>query len=96
MNANHILVFDSGVGGLSICSAIIQRCPSAHITYISDNAAFPYGEKTAQQVITRASEVIHSAYLKHQPDIVVIACNTASTVVLPSVRAELPLSLIHI
>ena len=88
-NKARVLVFDSGVGGLSICREIIARSTNTQLHYLSDNAAFPYGEKTAEQLIDRASRVLLSACKQLQPDIVVIACNTASTVVLPHLRTQL-------
>lgn len=96
MSLSHVLVFDSGVGGLSICQQIIATSVPIKLTYLSDNAGFPYGEKQAAEVIQRASEVIYKAYLRFRPDIVVIACNTASTVVLPTLRAQLPIPVVGV
>ena len=92
----RVLVFDSGVGGLSICREIIARTAQLELHYLSDNAAFPYGEKTAEQLIDRASRVLLSACEQLNPDIVVIACNTASTVVLPSLRTQLSIPIVGV
>jgi len=92
----RVLVFDSGVGGLSICREIIARTANIQLDYLSDNAAFPYGEKTAEQLIDRASRVLLSACKQLNPDIVVIACNTASTVVLPHLRTQLSMPIVGV
>ncbi|MBX2808754.1 MAG: glutamate racemase [Cellvibrionaceae bacterium] len=81
-----ILIFDSGVGGLSIAQAVRQRHPCARIHYACDNAAFPYGTKTEDELITRVHRVLHKLQETIKPDIIVVACNTASTVVLPHIR----------
>lgn len=84
----RILVFDSGVGGLSIFAEIQQKLPYASMIYASDNAAFPYGVKGEVELIARVDAVLHSILAKHLVDIIVIACNTASTLTLPHVRSH--------
>lgn len=84
----HILVFDSGVGGLSIVEAIKKTNPSCHLTYASDNAQFPYGTKETPQLISRVEQVLTSIQKKISADIIVVACNSASTVVLPKIRSH--------
>jgi len=81
---------------LSICQQLIAHPGEAQLLYVSDNAAFPYGEKSAAEVIDRATTVIEKACRRLQPDIVVIACNTASTVVLPSLRARLTVPVVGV
>jgi glutamate racemase len=86
----RILVFDSGVGGLSILDAL-QRHNSttdhAHQwLFCSDNAFFPYGTRQEAELVTRVSTVIAALDLHFQPDVIVIACNTASTVALQTLR----------
>ncbi|GAB1257205.1 glutamate racemase [Aurantivibrio plasticivorans] len=92
----HILVFDSGVGGLSIVADIRQTLPNVSITYASDNAFFPYGIKEDDLLIARVTSVIDALSAKYTPDIIVIACNTASTVVLPSLRATHTLPIVGV
>ena len=82
----HILVFDSGVGGLTIVEAIQAQFPSVSISYASDNKAFPYGTKPEEVLIERVSQLLNQLHKHIQPDLIVIACNTASTVVLPHIR----------
>ncbi|CEE91260.1 glutamate racemase [Xenorhabdus nematophila str. Anatoliense] len=81
-----ILVFDSGVGGLSVYKEIRQLLPDLHYIYAFDNEAFPYGEKTADVIIDRVVKVVDAIQKKHPLAVVVIACNTASTVSLPVLR----------
>ena len=82
----RILVFDSGLGGLSIYQAIRQQHDYCHFIYISDNAAFPYGTKTEEQVIARVSEILKPLEQHYHPDILVIACNTASALALDAIQ----------
>jgi len=81
----RVLVFDSGVGGLSIARAIKQH---SHIDtlYVCDNAAFPYGTKSEKTLIERSKTVLEHLQKQVEADIIVIACNTASTVILPTLR----------
>ncbi|AYA41474.1 glutamate racemase [Xenorhabdus nematophila] len=81
-----ILVFDSGVGGLSVYKEIRKLLPDLHYIYAFDNEAFPYGEKTADVIIDRVVKVVDAIQKKHPLAVVVIACNTASTVSLPVLR----------
>lgn len=81
-----ILVFDSGVGGLSILQEIRQQYPDCFYFYASDNAAFPYGTQSEDTLVDRVDHVVHQLQQYTQADIIVIACNTASTVALPRIR----------
>jgi glutamate racemase len=95
-SAARILVFDSGVGGLSIAREIQQQLPANPLIYASDNAFFPYGTKGETELIERVDKVIN-ALLKHHPaDILVIACNTASTLALPHLRSRLSLPIVGV
>ena len=82
----QVLVFDSGVGALSIIAEIKQQIPLCSITYASDNAYFPYGDKDEASLIERVDRVLKCLETKVRPDIIVVACNTASTVALPKIR----------
>jgi glutamate racemase len=82
----HALVFDSGVGGLSVLREIARLLPHLRLTYAADNAAFPYGLKTEAELVRRVSDVVGRLVAETGPDIVVIACNTASTTALDAVR----------
>ncbi|HQQ64363.1 MAG TPA: glutamate racemase [Pseudomonadales bacterium] len=89
----RILVFDSGVGGLTILSAIQKNIDIRQSThqwiFCSDNAFFPYGTKKDAELIDRVTYVLRALQNQYQPDIIVLACNTASTVALEAVRAKL-------
>jgi glutamate racemase len=82
-----ILVFDSGLGGLTVHAEIVKALPDARYIYIADDAAFPYGRLTPDVCAARVVAVIGHMIVRFQPDIAVIACNTASTVALPALRA---------
>ncbi|WP_257265673.1 glutamate racemase [Endozoicomonas sp. ONNA2] len=84
-----IVIFDSGVGGLSIYQEIKQALPDAPVVYCSDTRGFPYGPKPEQEVIERTSLCLNALAEQFDPSLAVIACNTASTISLPRVRAEL-------
>ncbi|MBI6528429.1 glutamate racemase [Proteus vulgaris] len=83
-----VLVFDSGVGGLSVYREIREKLPDAHYIYVFDNEAFPYGEKSQEFIIDRVVHIISAVAEKHFLAAIVIACNTASTVSLPALRAK--------
>ncbi|WP_257286331.1 glutamate racemase [Endozoicomonas sp. SESOKO1] len=86
---NPIVIFDSGVGGLSIYQEIRQALPYAPVVYCSDIQGFPYGPKPEQEVIERTSLCLNALAEQFDPSLAVIACNTASTISLPRVREEL-------
>ena len=94
--APHILIFDSGVGGLSITDAIMQQHPHASITYAADNAAFPYGAQSEVTLIERVAYVLHQLQNIAQADIIVVACNTASTIALPKIRERFELPIVGV
>ncbi|MCG8709471.1 glutamate racemase [Brenneria sp. 4F2] len=81
-----VLVFDSGVGGLSVYQEIRQLLPDLHYIYAFDNEAFPYGEKPQQFIVDRVLKVVSAIQQRHQLALVIIACNTASTITLPALR----------
>jgi glutamate racemase len=84
-----ILVFDSGVGGLSVLGPIRDRLPDAPIVYVADNGGFPYGTKTEMEVATRVCALLGRLTERYRPRLIVIACNTASTIALAHVRGAL-------
>jgi len=86
MRSPKILVFDSGVGGLTVFREIAQARPDGRFVYVGDDAVFPYGKIGEAALIERVVKVMHDLITQHRPDLVVIACNTASTLVLPALR----------
>ena len=81
-----ILVFDSGLGGLTVLREIVGARPDAHYVYVADDAFFPYGHHGEDQIIARVVPLIGELIEAHAPDLVVIACNTASTLVMSHLR----------
>jgi len=82
------LVFDSGVGGLSVVEEIRRQLPNLALDYVADDMFRPYGEKSAQQLLERLPGLIATLNLMLKPDVIVIACNTASTTALAAIRKE--------
>src|SRR3954462_7783130 len=74
-----ILVFDSGLGGLTVLREIVAARPDAHYVYVADDAFFPYGHHSEEQIIARVVPLVGELIARHAPVLVVIACNTAST-----------------
>lgn len=84
--APKILMFDSGVGGLSVMQEVYKANKQALFYYLFDHECFPYGNKSEVFLKKRVSNLLQSLCSKLQPDLIVIACNTASTIVLPTLR----------
>lgn len=87
--AGPVLVFDSGVGGLSVARAIRAELPGLAIRYVADLAGFPYGDWDPQRLTSHCVALIGDLARAQPPCAVVIACNTASTLILPPLRAAL-------
>ncbi len=85
-----ILVFDSGIGGLTVLREARVLMPDRRFVYIADDAGFPYGgweeDALQERIVTLFSDFIAT----HDPEIAVIACNTASTLVLDELRRAYP------
>ncbi|MDA9548285.1 MULTISPECIES: glutamate racemase [unclassified Bradyrhizobium] len=86
-NSPTILVFDSGLGGLTVLREVVAGRPDAHYVYVADDAFFPYGHHSEDEIIARVVPLMGELIGRHSPDLVVIACNTASTLVLSRLRA---------
>ena len=82
-----LLVFDSGIGGLSVAREIRRVLPGATIDYVADDAGFPYGDWQEAALTGHVVDLVGDLIARHGPDAVVVACNTASTLVLPRLRA---------
>lgn len=83
-----ILVFDSGLGGLTVYREVAAARPDAQFVYAADDAVFPYGAISEPALVARVVAVMENLIEAYRPDLVVVACNTASTLVLPSLRAR--------
>lgn len=81
-----ILVFDSGLGGLTVYREIIAARPAANFVYVADDAAFPYGAMDEAALVPHLVTLMGDLIATHHPELVVIACNTASTIALPDLR----------
>src|SRR3984893_1225291 len=88
--APTILVFDSGLGGLTVFAEVARLLPGARLIYAADDAAFPYGDLEEGALVARVMSVIDRMITRCGPDIVVIACNTASTLALSHLRVRFP------
>ena len=89
-----ILIFDSGVGGLSVLAETRTRLPDAPIVYAADSAGFPYGTKSAAEIAARVPALLGRLAERYEPALIVIACNTASTIALDGVRAALAVPIV--
>lgn len=97
-SAPRVLIFDSGVGGLTIAHEVNALCPGITIDYLSDNVGFPYGNKSSDFIVQRCLDLL--SYMQqnceHGWDLIIIACNTASTLALPSLREAFSIPIIGV
>ena len=84
-----ILFFDSGVGGLSVLGPTRALLPNAPLVYVADSAGFPYGTRSEAEIAARVPTLLGRLAERYDPRLIVIACNTASTIALDHVRAAL-------
>ncbi|MFT6047095.1 MAG: glutamate racemase [Arenicella sp.] len=92
----RIAIFDSGVGGLSIYSEVSRRLPGHEFVFVSDNLCYPYGNKAEDWLIARVQQLSQRVVDRCSPDVFVVACNTASTIVLPALRETLPIPVVGV
>jgi glutamate racemase len=88
-------VFDSGFGGLTVLRALLQQLPGADFVYLGDTAHLPYGSKS-QAMITRYTDAAIRFLVEKGAELVVVACNTASALALPSLEASAPVPLVGV
>lgn len=89
-----LLIFDSGVGGLSVLGPIRSLLPTAPIVYVADSAGYPYGTRSPGYVAARVPALLGRLSERFDPQLIVIACNTASTIALEGVRAALDVPIV--
>jgi len=89
-----VLLFDSGVGGLTVLAELRRILPQAPVIYAADNAGRPYGAKTEAQVAARVAGLLGRMTERYHPRLVCIACNTASTIALEMVREVLEVPIV--
>ena len=92
--AAPLLLFDSGVGGLSVLDAVRRALPAAPLVYVADSGGFPYGTKSEIEIAARVPALLGRLAERYRPRLIVIACNTASTIALSAVRAALDLPIV--
>jgi glutamate racemase len=92
----HALIFDSGIGGVSVVRELRALMPNIYLSYVADDAFRPYGEKTVAQLKTRLPALIQTLVMMLKPDIVVLACNTASTTALADIRARVTVPVVGV
>lgn len=89
-----ILLFDSGVGGLSVLAELRRVLPDAPVVYAADNGGLPYGTKTEAEVAARVCGLLGRMSERYRPRLICIACNTASTIALGMVRDVLAVPIV--
>lgn len=92
--AGRVLVFDSGMGGLTVAREIMARAPGIAVDYAADTGFFPYGDKSDEALRARLPDVAERLVAQAKPDVFVIACNTASTLALEEVRDRLSIPVV--
>ncbi len=93
-NRRPVLLFDSGVGGLSVLAPVRAALPRAPLVYVADSAGFPYGTRSEAEIAARVPALLGRLAERFDPALIVIACNTASTIALAAVRAALDVPIV--
>lgn len=86
---NPIGIFDSGVGGLTVLSQMMEQLPYENMIYIGDNAHCPYGDKSKEQLLTYTRQIC-DFFVSQQVKMIVLACNTTSANVLEELQQQYP------
>jgi glutamate racemase len=86
--ANRVLIFDSGLGALTVLREVGKARPDAELALVADDAGFPYSRLDDKALVGRVVAVLDRYIALLNPSLVVIACNTASTLALPVVRGR--------
>ena len=89
-----VLLFDSGVGGLSVLAEVRKALPAASVIYAADNGGLPYGPKSEAEVTARVCGLLGRMSERYRPRLICIACNTASTIALEMVRDVLAVPIV--
>lgn len=89
-----VLLFDSGVGGLSVLAELRKVLPDMPVIYAADSAGLPYGTKTEAEIAARVSGLLGVLSERYRPRLATIACNTASTIALGMVRDVLQIPIV--
>lgn len=89
-----ILIFDSGVGGMTVLAALRDLMPEAPVIFAADQAGLPYGTKTEAEIAARVAGLLGRMSERYRPRLICIACNTASTIALGMVRDVLEVPIV--
>lgn len=90
----RVLTLDSGLGGLSVLREVTHLMPALDCDYIADRAAFPYGDWEEEALVDHLVALVSGEVERRAPDAIVIACNTASTLILGPLRAVLDIPIV--
>ena len=88
-------IFDSGLGGLTVVNAIKQKIPNENIVYVGDTARVPYGNKSAPLIVKFSSQITQFL-LEKDAKLIVVACNTASALAIPTLQNEFNIPIIGV
>lgn len=91
-----IALLDSGSGGLAILKELRTKLPQADYDYLCDNSFFPFGEQKSEFILTRFVNLALTFYEREKPDLMVIACNTASTIILEDLRKQINIPIVGV
>jgi len=83
-------VFDSGLGGLTVVKALMSKVKGAELFYIADTKNAPYGEKTPEQILKYSLDITNFFIEKHQINVLIVACNTATSAAIQNIRKKYP------
>lgn len=82
-------LFDSGIGGLTVVKALLEKAPKADFVYLGDTARYPYGNKS-QETVERYAKEDAEYVIKQGAQLIIVACNTASSLALPKLQEAFP------
>ncbi|PIE97735.1 MAG: glutamate racemase [Treponema sp.] len=85
---------DSGLGGLAYLKALKQKAPNTGTVYIADNANFPYGTKSEEELIYVAVKLVEKVINSFEPEVIILACNTISVTALAELRRRFPVDFV--
>lgn len=91
-----IIVFDSGIGGLSVLREARMQMHDHPFVYVGDDAGFPYGEWDGAELTDRISGLMETLIEQYAPRLAIIACNTASTLIMPALRSHFDIPFVGI
>lgn len=84
----RVAIIDSGAGALSVTKEIVTRGLAVELIYVADRAFYPYGILSDQTLIERTEYLVDKLHRLYTPDLIILACNTASTLTLPTLRSR--------